>query len=154
MSPIPVPGGSGAPGQANLGPVIARGRIAAESLMTLSLEAFSTDAVEVDGMLVETPVSEGTTVGKVQAGRATANDAVTRMVTVGGVARPVMQGGLHIPISAPVPVAGEQGQGWQYEVTAVGPHDDPALLGRRFLVVSVPVKSKATARRLDVVEVS
>jgi hypothetical protein len=31
---------------------------------------------------------------------------------------------------------------------------DPALLGRRFQVVSVPAKSFATARRLDVVEVT
>ena len=82
-------------------------------------------------------------------------DSGTRYVNIGGVERPVIDGGLHIPLSAPVPVASEQrGQGWEYEVTALGPADDPALLGRRYLVISVPAKSFATARRLDVVEVT
>lgn len=133
--------------------LIARGRAAAEREMTLTLEAFSTAADEVDGMLTEVDVSHGTTKGKVQSGSLAGDDTATQMVTVGGIPRPILHGGLHIPISAPVPVAGEQGQGWQYEVTAVGPHDDPALLGKRFLVVSVPAKSKATARRLDVAEI-
>jgi hypothetical protein len=52
-----------------------------------------------------------------------------------------------------VPTAGDQGIGWEYLCTAVGAHDDPTLLGRRFLVVNAPAKSFATARRLDVVEV-
>jgi hypothetical protein len=52
-----------------------------------------------------------------------------------------------------VPTAGDQGIDWEYLCTAVGAHDDPTLLGRRFLVVNAPAKSFATARRLDVVEV-
>jgi hypothetical protein len=80
-------------------------------------------------------------------------DAGTRYVTIGGVPRAVMVAGLHIPVSADLPVAGDQGIGWEYAVTAVGPDDDPTLMSRRFLVVGVPAKSFATARRLDVVEV-
>jgi len=75
-------------------------------------------------------------------------DPYTREVTVAGVARPVLQGGLSIPVGATMPAVG-----WEYQVTAVGASDDPQLKGRRFHVVSVPAKSFATARRLDVVEV-
>lgn len=136
--------------------LVRRGRRAAERDMSLTLAAYSPDATTTDanGFNVPAFASEGSTVGKVQAGAQAGQDAATRHVTVGGVARPVLSGGLHIPIGAPVPVGSEQrGLGWEYEVTAVGAGDDPALLGRRFLVVGVPVKSYATARRLDVVEV-
>lgn len=117
--------------------------------MTLTLAASSPGGVVVDADLMETRgyTPEGTTPGKLQG--STARDAVTRSVSVGDVERPVVDEGLHIPLSAPLPKIG-----WQYEVTAVGPSDDPALLGRRFQVVSVPAKSFATARRLDVVEVT
>lgn len=92
--------------------------------------------------------------GKVQSGSKSGGDTATRFVRVGGVELPVASGGLHIPLGAPVPVAGEQvGIGWEYIVAAVGPYDDPALMGRRFRVVGSPAKSYATARRLDVVEV-
>jgi hypothetical protein len=66
----------------------------------------------------------------------------------------VLRAGLHIPISSDLPTAGDRGVGWEYEVTAIDSFDDPTLLGRRFLVVNAPAKSFATARRLDVVEVS
>lgn len=127
----------------------------AESLMTLTLAAYEPGGETiVNGLKVEGYTPKGSTFGKVQGGSSTSKDTVDRYVTVGGVERPVLNGGLHIPISATIPRAGASGVGWEYQVTAVGPHDDPALLGRRYLIVSVPMKSHATARRLDVVEVS
>lgn len=122
--------------------------------MTLTLTAYSPDGFTiVGGIETQAYAAEGTTRGKLQGSSASVADAATRMVTVGGVSRPVLAGGLHVPVSADLPVAGDRGVGWEYEVTAIDSHDDPTLLGRRFLVVGVPAKSFATARRLDVVEV-
>lgn len=122
--------------------------------MTLTFTAYSPNGfTTVSNLQVPAYASEGLTAGKVQGGTASTRDPVTRTVTIGGVVRPVLEGGLHIPISATVPMAGDRGIGWEYLCTAVGPNDDPALLNRRYLVVSVPAKSFATARRLDVVEV-
>lgn len=101
------------------------------------------DGFEVDGF-----TDEGTTFGKVS-GRSRDGDTNTRTVTIGGVERPVLEGGLHIPISAALPTVG-----WEYECTAVGADSDPAILGRRYRVVDSPAKSYATARRLDVVDVT
>lgn len=129
----------------------------AESLMTLTLTPqVPTGDTTVDGNGYEVPefTPQATHKGKVQAGSRDGDDPTTRSVSIGGVQRPVFSGGLHIPIGAPVPVASEQrSQAWEYVVTAVGAADDPALLGRRYMVVGVPAKSFATARRLDVVEV-
>lgn len=125
--------------------------------MTLTLTAYSPNGTttDPDGYEIPAYADEGSTPGKVQAGSRAGDDTAARYVRVGDVERPVLNAGLHIPIAADVPVASEQrGIGWEYLVTAVGASDDPALLGKRFLVVSVPVKSFATARRLDVVEVS
>lgn len=123
--------------------------------MTLTLTAYSPNGTTTDGDGFEVPafVNEGSTSGKVQGGTLAGADTNTRFVRVGGVDRPILEAGLHIPLAADAPVAGLKGDGWEYLVTAVGAHDDPALLGRRFLVVGVPAKSFATARRLDVVEV-
>lgn len=139
-------------GTARLGAMQAR----AQSLMTLTLAAYSPSGktTNAGGYTVPGYTPEGATFGKVQG--ASGKDTATRYIKVGDVERPVLEGGLHIPLTAKVPVAGEQrgqvGGAWEYEVTAVGPHDDPALLGRRYLVVEVPAKSLATARRLSVVE--
>jgi hypothetical protein len=65
--------------------------------------------------------------------------------------RPVVEGGLHIPIDSPVPAVGKYGVGWEYVLTDLGPLTDPSLLNSRWLVVDAPAKSYATARRLDVV---
>lgn len=134
---------------------LARGQRQAESLMTLTLTAYSPNGTptDPDGLEVPAYADEGTTPGKVQAASIQSGDTSTRTITVGGVPRPVIAAGLHIPISAAMPLSGEYGVGWEYVVTAVGANDDPALLGRRFLVVNFPAKSFATARRLDVVEV-
>lgn len=117
--------------------------------MTDTLAAYSPGppGKDADGMEVPTTISQGSTFGKVS-GRSRQGDTNTRYADVAGVSRPVVEGGVHIPLSAPVPSIG-----WTYVVTTVGPNSDPALQGRRYLVVDVPAKSHATARRLDVVEV-
>lgn len=122
--------------------------------MTLTLAAYSPNGhtTNGDGYQVPTFTSEGSTAGKVQGGSQATQDTATRFVKIGEVDRPVISAGLHIPISAPVPTAGHPGHGWEYLVTAVGDVDDPTLVGTRYLVVGVPTKSFATARRLDVVE--
>lgn len=121
----------------------------AESLMTLTLAAYSPGGMTVvDNLEVPGFNAEGTTRGKIQGSSASQSQPYTRTEVIGAVERPVMEGGLHIPISATVPE-----RKWEYQVTAVGPNDDPALLGRRYWVASVPAKSFSTARRLDVVEV-
>lgn len=131
---------------------LAEHRADQESLMTLTLSAFSpptSPTKDSDGMETSVPVAQGKTIGRLggQTGSA-ATDPHVREVQVGGVTRPVIQSGILIPTSAPIPEIG-----WEYVVTAVGPNDDAALKNRRFHVVSVPVKSDATVRRLDVVEV-
>lgn len=137
---------------------VAAGRAAAEREMSLTLTAYSPNGTttDVDGFQVPAYTNEGSTVGKAQAGLGglgQGSDTSTRFLRIGEVDKPVLSGGLHIPIAAPIPEAGRRGSGWEYLVTAVGASDDPALLGRRYLVVDVPAKSFATARRLDVVEV-
>lgn len=131
-----------------------RGRAAAEALMTLTMAAYAPGrGTGAGGQDVTVYTPKGSTPGKVQASSAQGGDTATRTVRIGNAERPVLVGGLHIPVSAPLPTAGEYGVGWEYEVTAVGAAGDPTLLGRRYLVVGAPAKSFATARRLDVVEV-
>lgn len=134
-----------------------RGRALAESLMTLTLTpevptgGFTTNP---EGYEVPALAAQAQHVGKAQASSQAGSDTATRFVRVGGVDVPIISGGLHIPLGAPVPRAGEEpGIGWEYVVAAVGAADDPALLGKRYRVVGVPAKSHATARRLDVIEV-
>lgn len=109
--------------------------------------AYSFEWEKVDGLDEQTWVHQGDTSGKI-AGRSRDGDTNTRTVNVGGLERPVVEGGLHIPLGAPLPAIG-----WEYVCTATGPASDPALLRRRWRVIDVPAKSYATARRLDVVEV-
>lgn len=122
----------------------------ARSLMGDTFDAYSPAGTtpDVDGYDVPAFTSEGTTSGKIQA-RSRQGDTATRTVRVGDIERPVLEGGLHIPIGATVP-----GIGWEYVCTAVGQRSDPALLNRRYRVVDVPAKTYATARRLDVVQIS
>lgn len=127
--------------------VLARGRRAAEALMLDTFEAFTIERTTVDGFKQDTDVSQGITRGKVS-GRSAGADTDTRTVTVGGVERPVVDGGLHLPLDPMRPKIG-----WEFRCTAVGPGSDLSLLGRRWRVIDVPAKSYATARRLDVVEV-
>lgn len=127
--------------------------------MTLTVSAYEPDPVNPyeptgpGGSDVPKFIAKGSTRAKVQVGSTQDDDTGTRYETVGGVSRPVLTGGLHIPLSAPRPTAGAPGLGWEYVVTAVSDLADTNLLGRRYRVVNAPAKSFATARRLDVVEV-
>lgn len=102
----------------------------------------------VDGLEEETWVAQYTTPGKIAGSSKQSRDTGIRLVVVGGVERPVMEGGLHIPIAAALPEIL-----WRFRCTAVGPYSDASLVSRKWQVVDVPAKSYATARRLDVVEV-
>ena len=126
------------------------GRVAAEQEMADTFTAYSPNGTTTDANGYEVPAfaSQGSTPGKVQA-RTRQGDTNVRMIRVGDVDRPVLEGGLHIPISATVPSVG-----WEYVCTAIGSLSDAALLNRRYRVVDVPAKTYATARRLDVVMVS
>lgn len=81
------------------------------------------------------------------------SDPQGRPETVGGIQRRIVGAGLHLPVSAAQPVAGERGIGWEYVLTAAGPNTPAELVGSRWLVLEAPVKSHMTARRLTVVEV-
>lgn len=105
------------------------------------------EATVWDGLEEEVRAPQYVTPGKVS-GRSRDSDTNTRLVTIGGVERPTVDGGLHVPLAAGLPAVG-----WEFVCTAVGPASDPALVGRRYRVVDVPTKSFATARRLDVVEI-
>lgn len=133
---------------ANVGEALPEFRAAAESLMVDTFTAYSNGTAVVDGLKEDAWTDEYSTRGRVS-GRARDGDTNTRTVTVGGVERPVVEGGLHIPLSAPLPAIG-----WEFVCDEVGPASDPSLVGRRWRVVDVPAKSFATARRLDVVEVT
>lgn len=124
-------------------------RSEAEGQMTVTLAAYSPgSSTVVNGQEVPGFTSEGTTRGKI-ASRSTRGTVVpARTVLVGQVEVPVLHDALHLPITAPIPA-----QRWEYEVTAVGPVDDVALIGRRYRVVETPAHAHSTSRRLDVIEI-
>lgn len=135
--------------------VVTEGRAAAESRMTDLFEVYSPDpdaaTTDAEGFTVPGYADELNTYGRLAGPSTQSRDTNARTVTIGGMEREVVSGGLHIPISADVPAFGEYGVGWEYELVALGPTTDPALLNSRWLVVDAPAKSAATARRLDVV---
>jgi hypothetical protein len=107
--------------------------------------------LDADGMETTDYTTVGTTPGKITGGSQQSADTATRKIRVGGVAREVVEGGLHLPVGADTPTAGDLGSGWEYELTELGPTTPDDLLGSRWLVVDAPAKSYMTARRLDVV---
>lgn len=107
--------------------------------------AYGPGWTKVDGMDVEARTVQYETPGKVQ-GRSREGVTQVRTVKVGGVDRPVVVGGLHIPYGMPLP-----DEGWEFVCTAVADPVNSFRVGRRWLVVNVPLDD-ATARRLDVVE--
>lgn len=135
--------------------VVDEGRAAAESRMTDLFEVYSPDpeSTTTDGEGFEVPgyADEQETYGRIAGPSAQSRDTNARTVTIGGMEREVVSGGLHIPISADAPAMGEYRTGWEYVLVEVGPSTDPSLLNSRWLVVDSPAKSQATARRLDVV---
>lgn len=129
---------------------IAEHRADAESLMQDTFRAYKpSGAVVVDRLRKPAFTDMGTTPGKTQGPSASSADTATRTVRVGDVDVDVVAAGLHLPIGAALPAVG-----WEYECEAVGAASDPAGLGRRYRVVNVPAKSYATARRLDVVDIT
>lgn len=122
----------------------------AASMMRDTFAAYSPGGVTLneDDFEVEGFAAEGSTLGRLTGG-VYGRDTNTRLVSIGGVDRPVVEGGLHIPLDSNVPAIG-----WEYECIDAGPASDPGLVGRRYRVVDVPLKSYATARRLDVVDVT
>lgn len=130
------------------GSAVAAGRMAAEATFLDTFTAYAFTTSVVDGLDVQGWASQGSTPGKVAGPSSQARDTNARTVPIGGVERVVVEGGLHIPLSATRPAIG-----WEYLCTAVGSASDPALLNSRWRVVDVPAKSYATARRLDVVRV-
>lgn len=121
----------------------------AQTLMQDTFTAYAPAAWEkVDGLDVEVQQEQYATVGKVAGRSRQGGDTSSRTVSLAGVESPVLEGGLHIPLSAGLPEIG-----WEFVCTAVGGASDSSLVGRRWRVVDVPAKSFATARRLDVVEV-
>jgi hypothetical protein len=132
--------------------VLARGRRFAATRFDDTFTAYSPGgSTTVNGFEVPGYTSQGTTPGKIAGSSMQTTDTAARTVTIGDMELLVVEGGLHIPISATVPVAGEYGTGWEYVLTTLGAETDASLLNSRWLVVNVPAKSNATARRLDVV---
>ena len=122
--------------------VLARGRQHAESRMSATFRAESPTRERVDGLTETVWTPQGETPGRL-------DDPKDRDITVGGIERLTFDAVLHLPLSAPLPVAG-----WEYECVAVSAVDDPAMVGRRYRVVNVPVGSQKTARRVEVVDLS
>jgi hypothetical protein len=120
--------------------------MAAEALMGDTFSAYSEGTVVIDGLEEPGWTLEYVTTGRV-VGSSRNSDGNTRLTTVGGVQREVLEGGLHIPVSATLPRVG-----WVFVCTAIGAGSDPSLVGRKWHIADVPAKSLATARRLDVVE--
>ena len=120
-------------------------RSIAEGEMVDTFTAYASTLATTGGLEVDDWQAQYETPGKVTGQNAP--DTYTRTVRVGGVDRPVLEGGLRLPLTADLPSIG-----WEYECTAVGVDSDPQLLGRRWRVMSVPTKTMAVERRLDVVE--
>lgn len=133
---------------------IRAGRMYAVETMFDTFTAYSpgTPTTDPNGFEVPGYNAEGTTLGKLRG--SFGRDTNARYVTVGGTERPVVDGGLALPLDAAVPAVGEHGIGWEYVLTELGPDTDPSLLNSRWLVVDAPAKSYATARRLDVVRLT
>jgi septal ring-binding cell division protein DamX len=128
--------------------LLVAGQSAAESLMT--------DTVTVryaTGTTTQDPVTGSET--PVYADRFTSRCKVqtrtlqARQEEVGGRTATTVTVELHLPISTPAVEVGDL-----CEITAVGALSDVQLLGRTFRVVAPVAKSFATARRLDVEEMT
>lgn len=134
---------------------LARGQAAAEELMvdTFVVYAPGAEVTQANGLKGTGYTAQYTTLGKAS-GRPrslVSKDMIATYVMVGKTKRLLLNGGLHIPMSKALPVAGDFGFGWEFECTAVHADSDANLVGRRYLVKGVSVRTYQTARRLDVV---
>ncbi len=130
---------------------MAQDRADVESAMTVTLTAYAYEWVTDDDLEIQSWIDQGSSKGKV--GGVGKGDTAAQVVTIGGVEREIERGGLHLPLSKFTNSTDGlliKPLRWKFAVTAVGALDDLGLLGRHYLVVNVPAKSHATARRLDV----
>lgn len=123
-------------------------RARAESMFTDTFTAYAYEWTEVDGLQEQVWVSQGTTPGKIPNKVSGADASNARTVSVGGVERLVIAGGLHLPWSAS-PVVDQE-----YVLTTLGPNTHPSMLNKRYRVVETHATSAMTAWRLDVVDVT
>src|SRR5687768_14794584 len=100
-------------------------RSVAEARMTDEFDVYSPDpgaeTTNAEGFIVPGYATENPVMGRIAGPSMQSRDTNTRTVTIGGTERQVVEGGLHIPISADAPAAGEYGAGWEYELVATGP---------------------------------
>jgi len=124
-------------------------RAEAAGMMTDTFHLLAlTETTDADGMSVHAWAPTGDPIpGRFPSRRSGGDAQNMRMVDVGGVERPIIEGGLHLPFSA----SPEPGQ--RYRCTAIGPRTHPSALGRTVQVIEAPVASNMTAWRLNVVEV-
>lgn len=131
--------------------MLARGRAMANELMLDEL-TFGHMAPGDDpdtGLEVDTFTADWTSPGQVTGGSRGA-DQVVRTVTIGGVERSVIAGGLKIPADRPETVKA----GVYVKVTGLAPMSPTHLLGRLYRIEGESTTSHETARRFDVVEVN
>lgn len=102
------------------------------------------------GLEADVFVATFTTKGKIAGASQGGADLAVRMVDIGGVQRPVITGGVHIPFDRTNAVP----SGMLVKVMTLGPRSPHHLLGRLYRIEGESVKSYETARRFDVVEVS
>ncbi len=129
----------------NPGPLLTRGRAAAEALMvdSCTIEALTGESTDDDtGVITETysTVYSGKCKVQQQAGSASPSDVGEAGLLIG-------QLELHIPASA-------TGVGSEGLVTIVSSVHDPDLPGRRFRLRGLAHKSFLTARRFALIEVT
>ncbi len=135
--------------------LVMRARVLAESLFQDTFMAYAPGGTAEDERGMEIPGYDdrGAVLGKVAGTSRQSRDTAARTIRIGNVDVTVIEAGLHIPVSAPVPDSGQYGVGWEYELIEPGPMTDPALKGTRWLVVSAPSKSYMTARRFDIAQI-
>ena len=132
----------------SLNSTLRAGRTRAEAMMQDLFTAYAYEWVKVDGLDKQQWVQQGDPVrGKLPSSRSGSDATSARTVTLGGVERPIIEGGLHLPWSASPKV------GWEYVLTTPGPLTHPSAVGRRFRVIEAPLSDHMTAWRLNVVEV-
>lgn len=127
---------------------ILAGRAAAAATYGDTFTPYTYTWTTVDGLDVQTWVAGDTTLGKIPNNVSTGAASNARTVTIGGIERVVIEGGLHLPWSAS-PVVG-----MEYVLTTLGPTTHPSMLNKRYHVVETHPTSAMTAWRLDVVDVT
>lgn len=79
---------------------------------------------------------------------ATTHEPVAQTVEIGGIRRTVIKAGIELPVTDD-----ELKPKQRIVITTLGPRDDPALLGKKFIIVGFTGTSNEVVRPVDVVEV-